>query len=268
MPSKINALEWLFCDDDPETVGMVKEQLVMQGDAAVGDLNRLANADSPIVSAHAQEVLHAITGRKASEELVEIMMDNAEIPLEKASWLVSGALMPWLDLEESKRMLDRLGLELLVRLTGGDQEPVSTLTKFLHHELGFKGNQSDYHNQENSLLPCVLLNRRGLPLALSLLTIFVGTRAVIPVHGVNLPGHFIVRCGDIYFDPFHKGRIISLADCANILLRQGIELNDCHLENPSSRDVFARMLANLRHAYTIKEANWQVSLVDRWMSLL
>jgi regulator of sirC expression with transglutaminase-like and TPR domain len=97
---------------------------------------------------------------------------------------------------------------------------------------------------------------------------FVAQRAGIVVHGVNLPGHFIARCGETYFDPFHSGRILSLADCADILARQKIELTDEHLENPGSREVIARMLANLGHAYSVEESMWQKGMVDRWLGIV
>ena len=69
MTSQLDAISRLFRDDDPETVGLVKEQLVLRGEAAIEDLRDLVNADSAIVAAHAQEVLHLIAGKKASGKM-------------------------------------------------------------------------------------------------------------------------------------------------------------------------------------------------------
>ena len=268
MSSQIDAISRLFRDDDPETVELVKEQLVLRGETAVGDLRNLVNADSAIVAAHAQEVLHVIAGKKASEKIESLCTGSGEIPLEDACWLISEALMPWIDTEDSRAIIDSWGRELLHRVSENPEARVALLIEYLHGELGFDGNARDYYNHENSLLPCVLENRKGLPLTLALLYIFVGARAGVSIHGVNLPGHFIARCGEIYFDPFHEGRILSIADCADILARQQIELGDEHLENPESRQVLARLLANLRHAYEIEEATWQKGMVERWLSLV
>lgn len=268
MSSQINAITRLFRDDDPETVELVKEQLVLRGESAIEDLRDLVNADSAIVAAHAQDVLHAIAGKQAAEKLEALILANQEIPLEEASWLMAEALMPWIDSKEYRSQLDAWGGELLQRITENPTDQVSILINYLHEELGFDGNTEDYYNHENSLLPCVLENRKGLPLTLTLLYIFVGARAGMPIYGVNLPGHFIARCGEIYFDPFHEGRILSIADCADILARQQIELNDEHLENPESRQILARLLANLRHAYEIEEATWQKGMVDRWFAIV
>jgi hypothetical protein len=110
--------------------------------------------------------------------------------------------LPWIDTEESRHQLDLWGEELRRRLGSGVKDPVPLLTGYLHGELGFDGNRDDYYNHENSLLPMVMENRRGLPLTLSLLYLFVAARAGIEVHGVNLPGHFIARCGETYFAAF------------------------------------------------------------------
>jgi regulator of sirC expression with transglutaminase-like and TPR domain len=269
MSSQCDAIERLFRDDDPETVGLVKEQLLLRGDESVPDLRDLVNADSAIVAAHAQEVLHAIAGKKSAAEFEVLLKTSPEISLADASWLVAASLMPWIDLEECRGTLDTWATEVRGRLSAVDAcQPLDTLISYLHGELGFDGNAADYYNHENSILPCVMENRKGLPLTLALLYMFVGERAGIPIHGVNLPGHFIARCGETYFDPFHSGRILSLADCADILSRQRIELTDEHLENPGSREVVARMLANLSHAYEVEEATWQKRMVDRWLGIL
>jgi len=47
-----------------------------------------------------------------------------------------------------------------------------------------------------------------------------------------------------------------------------LELADEHLETPGSREVVARMLANLGHAYSVEGAHWQHAMVDRWLGLL
>lgn len=269
MSSQCDALARLFRDDDPETLGLVKEQLIIKGESVVPDLRDLVNADSAIVAAHAQEVLHAIAGKKASAELEDLLRNReGNFPLERICWLLSSALMPWIDTEESRRQIDAWGAEVRRRLEGGETDPVPLLTGYLHGELGFDGNSEDYYNHENSLLPMVMENRKGLPLTLTLLHMFVANRAGIDLHGVNLPGHFIARCGETYFDPFHSGRILSLADCADILSRQQIELTDEHLKTPGTREVVARMLANLSHAYSVEEARWQKGMTDRWLGIV
>lgn len=76
----------------------------------------------------------------------------------------------------------------------------------------FHGRPSDYRRLESSLLPEVLRRRRGLPIMLSLVWSAVAARAGLTVHGIALPGHFIVAVGGpepgdeyVLADPFHGG---------------------------------------------------------------
>src|SRR5262249_5836833 len=57
---------------------------------------------------------------------------------------------------------------------------------------------------------------------LSALAMSVGTRAGLEVVGVGLPGHFIVKAvradgGSVLFDPFHRGRLLTPADCERLV---------------------------------------------------
>ena len=78
MSSQLDAITRLFRDDDPETVGLVKEQLVLRGESAIEELRDLVNADSAIVAAHAQDVLHAIAGKRASSELESLLRHQSK----------------------------------------------------------------------------------------------------------------------------------------------------------------------------------------------
>ena len=78
--------------------------------------------------------------------------------------------------------------------------------------------------------------------------IAVGRRAGLPVQGVALPGHFVVRAGGVFFDPFHGGRRLQLEDCQKLLESQSLELQPHHLLPCKPRVMLARMLNNLLHA--------------------
>nr|MCU0491654.1 transglutaminase-like domain-containing protein [Chloroflexaceae bacterium] len=75
------------------------------------------------------------------------------------------------------------------------QAIVAALNHYLFEELGFRGNQDDYHNPANSYLDQVLERRTGLPITLAVIYIEFGRLLGLPIHGVALPGHFIVRYG-------------------------------------------------------------------------
>jgi len=90
------------------------------------------------------------------------------------------------------------------------------LARVLAEEMGFAGDEDDYYDPRNVLLGPLLERRKGMPILLSVLWMEVGRRAGIPVAGIGLPGHFIVRVGPppgTLADPFAGGVPLTVDDC-------------------------------------------------------
>ena len=83
------------------------------------------------------------------------------------------------------------------------------LCKHLFHQIGYHGNQKEYYDPRNSYLNDVMDRLTGIPISLSVLVIAVGRRAGLPLVGLGLPGHFVVKCEGteppVILDPFHGG---------------------------------------------------------------
>lgn len=97
---------------------------------------------------------------------------------------------------------------------GGDpRKAVDVLDRYLFGELGFGGNRENYYDPRNSYLNDVLERKVGLPITLSIVYLAIGRRLGLPVFGVGLPGHFIVKWEDsrarIFIDPFNRGEILD-----------------------------------------------------------
>jgi regulator of sirC expression with transglutaminase-like and TPR domain len=150
------------------------------------------------------------------------------------------------------------------------------LAEFLAQEAGFRGNTSDYSDPRNAYLNQVLDRRLGLPISLSVIFVEIGRRLRLPVAGVGLPGHFIVRvggpAGPLYLDPFNGGRRLGLADCQALVaastgLRR-VAFDPGWLEPTPPREIVARMLNNLRGFYVSVE-DWPlaVTILERLRTL-
>ena len=265
------ALIRLLHDNDPETVRLVKEQLEAAGEEKIPDLQELMRVDDECVSRHAREVLTAISGRSAEEEfslLCHFFGDG--IDLEQACWALARAMEPGVCILPYEHKLNIWGREFLVKIAGAvsNRERVLRLSEFLSGELEFRGNAADYYCERNSLLPRVIENRAGIPITLTLLYMMVGSRAGMKIEGINLPGHFIARHGEVYFDPFHEGRILARRDVEGILLRQGLALKDCHLRPATHRQVILRILANLYYVYDLHGDCQKRERIRHWMQAL
>jgi regulator of sirC expression with transglutaminase-like and TPR domain len=134
-------------------------------------------------------------------------------------------------LDAAQIALDELAGRVPVEATahgdGSGPDPrvaARALQSLLGEQCGFHGTPSDYRRLESSLLQSVLLRRRGLPILLSVVWIEVGRRAGVPVHGVGLPGHFVVGFGDpagdhVLADPFDGGRLLSGTEAELLVAR-------------------------------------------------
>ncbi|WP_199828868.1 transglutaminase-like domain-containing protein, partial [Streptomyces sp. NRRL B-24085] len=111
--------------------------------------------------------------------------------------------------------LDALAGRLPFR-PGGPRSWAVALRELLGDRCGFRGSAGDYQRLESSLLHEVLVRRRGLPILLSVVWMEVARRAGAPVHGVALPGHFVVGFGppeeQVLADPFDGGRVLGGGD--------------------------------------------------------
>jgi regulator of sirC expression with transglutaminase-like and TPR domain len=129
--------------------------------------------------------------------------------------------------------------------------------RLLFEEEGFRGNADDYYDPRNSFLNDVLERRLGIPISLSVVFVAVATRAGLAAAGVGLPGHFVAQVEREgrrqLVDPFHGGRLLDRAGCEALVarMRPGARpLDPRWLAPVTTRQVFVRMLANLKTAYT------------------
>lgn len=265
------ALVRLLSDDDEQTVRLVKEQLATEGVDHLDDLRDLADCDHPVAALHAREVLHEVMQNEALERFELLCATFTEgSDLEDACWLLGAAMLRGFEPAPYRHRLGVWGAELARRLrrAASDRQRVTIMADFLAGELVFTGNTDDYYNDRNSLLPCVLDSRKGIPISLTLVYMLVGHHAGSTVEGVNLPGHFLARHGDVLFDPFHHGRILTRRDCEEILRRQNQLLEDWHLAPASPRQMLARILANLLYVYHRKGDSAQYARLKHWSHLL
>jgi len=269
MQSRTQALLRLLEDDDTSTVELVKAELLREGNASVPVLRELLQSDSETATARVRELLHTIAQRNAAASFTRIC-ESGHIHMEEACMSLAKALDADCDVEAAQQELDAWAQEVRDWLTP-EQSPhqtVELLTQFLGGDIGLTGNAEDYYNPQNSLLPRVIEHKLGIPITLAVVYMLVGARAGIIVEGVNLPGHFLARHKDIFFDPFHQGRILTMMDCREILTRQNIEFKESFFEPASARQILMRILANLLNIASSNGTPQRVDQLATWLDQL
>jgi regulator of sirC expression with transglutaminase-like and TPR domain len=164
------------------------------------------------------------------------------IPLDELTMLVAAHAEPGLDVANSLGALDDVAARCRDASFAGVVRHVATE--------GFSGNRTDYYDPRNSYLNHVIERRTGIPITLSILTIEVARRLGVPVVGVGMPGHFLVRDGlddDAFADPF-EGRLLDRDGCERALAETQPEMMFDHsfLAPIGTRAIVTRLLANLK----------------------
>ncbi|MBN2336926.1 MAG: transglutaminase family protein [Acidobacteria bacterium] len=205
------------------------------------------------------------------------VLDDGALPLDRAALAIAAEEYPGLDTDGYLRRLDVLAARAEV-LIGDSREParvIDGLNEVLFVQEGLSGNGEDYYDPRNSFLNEVLDRRLGIPISLSIIYMEVARRIGFPIGGVGLPGHFLVKhkaAGrGILIDPFHRGRILTLSDCQELLDRihdGAITVDAALLEPMGNRAILTRMLYNLKAIYTQREEHLKaLSAVDKILML-
>jgi len=81
----------------------------------------------------------------------------------------------------------------------------------------------------------------------------VGQRLGLPVFGIGMPGHFLVKFESdrykIFVDCFNGGALLTEKDCARFLRQAGYGFEERFLRKSSPRAVLVRILKNLVAIY-------------------
>ncbi len=173
------------------------------------------------------------------------------------------------------RRIDRLADQLRPRLSGSLAARTAELSTCLFEECGFAGNTEHYYDPRNSYLNKVLDRQVGLPIALSVLAVAVGTRAGLNVAGVGLPGHFIAKAveggEEVLFDPFNGGQFLDAEACEALvgaITGRPFEATPEALSATPPAAFVARMLNNLKTAYVAERSHSRAARVARRLAQL
>jgi regulator of sirC expression with transglutaminase-like and TPR domain len=205
---------------------------------------------------------------EATARFAELLSRPASlVPLDEAVLLVAAHQYPALDIAREQRRLDLLA-DRCPRPT------LDTLVAYLFVDLGFAGNGRDYYDPKNSYLNDVLDRRTGIPITLAVLAMEVGRRLGVPLVGVGMPGHFLLRhaCDEsLFIDPFGRGRTLDRDGCEaafHAVHGERAPFDPSFLDPVDTPAIVARLLANLRSTFTARANRGALSWTLRLRTLV
>lgn len=276
MPSssetKIQALLQLLSDPDEQIAKTIQHEFVRIGPSALPFLEK-AGEENAFLEPRVVFIKDEIRFQQLVKEFSAFLTHaSRQVDWEQGAFLIAKAAYPDVDISHYVRCLDRLAEEFRTKWLSKDSQPgkaARLLSTFLFKDKGFSGNRQHYHDPGNSYLPRVIESRQGIPISLSAIYVFVGKRLGLPLAGIGMPGHFLVKMeGEPppqFVDCFNGGVFLREQDCKQFLTASGLDFYPQFLEKSPTKLILARMLRNLLSIY---EREPEHAMTDRIQVLL
>ena len=221
-----------------ESMKTLREKAV-QLEKQADELRKLAQG------VHTQGVLEELT--KLTQE------DDAKLDLLRGALLIARLDNEDIEIAPYLREVDRMAKEIRQSLPkdADGEATLAALNKYFFEERGFRGSRSDYYTRSNSYLNEVIDDREGLPITLSVLYIEIARRLDVPMVGVALPGHFVVRyepkgLPPYLIDVFEKGASMTNSEAqTRVVKATGAMPRKKDFQAASKKTILTRILSNL-----------------------
>jgi len=191
---------------------------------------------------------------------------DPEIDLAGGALCIAADGRPDLDPSPTLAALDALADLVRLRVDRGDDDAIAVerLHDVLYREVGYRPpTAAEFHDARNSELDRVVARRVGLPISLAIVELEVAWRIGLALHGIGLPGHFIVGGPNgLLIDPAGGGRALTPDDCQALIRRslgEGVLFHVGLLRRAGRRAILARVLRNLRSVHLARR-DWPAAL--------
>ena len=260
--SEIESLLFLLEDPDPFIQESVQNRFKQLGENAVPVLDeyRVETTDQKERTLLG-DIIHDLTFpslRNDFHELLENGVKNRK-NLEYAVFTLSRFGNPTLRISDLQEKLDHFAemVEPAMRYRLDERRKMKQLIKFVFEDLNFSGDTEDYHNPANCFLDQVIRRRRGLPITLSMIVMFLARRLDLPFFGVNMPIHFMLNYvsekEEVLIDPYDNGAIVTYDQCYFFLKKNNIEPKPEHFKIATDMEILVRCIRNLIQSYERQE---------------
>lgn len=250
--TRVKSLINLLDDEDNSIYLIARDYLISMGEMTLPLLESHLQANEPVFQERVKEAYEVITSALLKEQIRAYREKyKEEMNLEEGVLLIGKYGYPQIDMRTFSDLLNFFASELQGRLDFADppEEIATKVGKYFSEEKGFSGSEIDYYDGDYHYINKVIETKKGVPISLSVIYLLVLKRLNLPVKGIGMPGHFIIRyefgTKQILADPFHAGKILSLEDCKSYLIRMGYAFSSEYLDPVSDKQILERMMRNL-----------------------
>lgn len=180
-------------------------------------------------------------------------LDDSDIDLLEASFAFGALWRKGITYERYFDTIEKMFKRLEEMNPQTIHEKIEALNKVIYDEFAFSGNHEDYDNLNNANLLTVIDMRKGLPISIGIIYIYLSRLMGWSIDGLNFPGHFIVRMEEngqrILLDPFNGGSVLGAADLRHflkIIVGSTAELSSDFYDPLTNRDILIRLQNNIK----------------------
>jgi regulator of sirC expression with transglutaminase-like and TPR domain len=269
------ALVKLLADDDIAVYHSIRSKILSYGQEGGQWLRPHTLSGDPVLRRRSQEIIQYLARQAADNRFLGFCVSQGEdLDVEEGAWLLAQTQYPDINIAAYQALFDSYAGDLReqVDFGAGAEDILATINHYLFIELEFSGNEQNYYDPDNSYLNRVVDRRTGNSISLSLVYLFLTRRLKLPVTGIGMPGHFLVRFqssrGEIYVDAFNRGKLLTKADCVKYLLHTSHGFQEAYLAPISPRRSLLRICSNLHQIYGQLDLAEEVSRLQRYIVAL
>jgi regulator of sirC expression with transglutaminase-like and TPR domain len=261
--TEVNSLIRLLDDPDPEIYNHVHDKLLSYGSEAVEYLeSAFEQAFDAIQQERIANLVHEIQFGILKNDL-KLWHQGGAFDLLQGILIINRYQYPDLDEQKIINYLEAIKRDVWIQLMNeaSPVEQVKLINHVFYHMHGFSGNTSNHQDPQNSYLSQVIETKKGNQILLAIIYSIIAQKLDIPVHGVNLPQHFILAYLDesketefesgilFYINAFNKGFIFGRRDVDMFLKQLNLSFDKQFYEPCSNTDIIKRVLRNLISSY-------------------
>ena len=269
------ALINLLGDDSDDIARTIQKKILSYGSLARLWLETESLNGDPLIRRRVRKLLELLRRSETDHRFLTFCQHHGEeFDLEQGVWHLAHTRHPDINIEAYQALLDDWAARLreTLRPYRQGESMLAVLNEFLFGELGFKGNEKNYYDPENSYLNRVIDRRTGNPISMCLIYLLLGRRLGLPLAGIGFPGHFLCRYQtsqeEHYIDVFNGGKLLTKPQCMKYLKQKGFGVRKGYLVPISARRVLLRICANLHQIYLQFSEHEEAARVQKYLVAL